>query len=48
MQIVYLEGINDSWKAKILEKIKGTQSQATSKRFYYTCGTKRTSAVWGC
>lgn len=29
---MYLEDISESWKAKTLEKIKGTQSQDTSKQ----------------
>lgn len=48
MQIVYLEDISESWKAEILEKMKGTQSQDTSKRASYTWRTKRAGAVWGC
>lgn len=43
-----LEDISESWKAEISEKIKGTQSQDTSKRALYTWGTKRGGAVWGC
>lgn len=48
MQIMYLEDTTESWKAESLEKIKGMQSQDTSKRVWYTHGTKRAGAVWRC
>lgn len=48
MEIMYLEDISESWKAETSEKIKGMQSQDTSKRASYTHGTERAGVRQGC